>query len=87
MQKDISRIEKLCRNNTKRLINLEIDMNQKFEIVNKRFDIVNNNIAKILTVQNKMFEELSSKLDKHIQVNNVEHKKFDYEIASIKMAL
>ena len=52
----------------------------------KRLDIISNvNMAQILNEQTKTRIEINKKLDDFIKINEVEHKKFEYEIAKLKM--
>ena len=63
-------------------------MDKGFEEVNNKLDIVvNSNIAQILVAQTKNTKELNEKIDKYIEKNETEHKKFDYEIADTRIKL
>ena len=63
-------------------------MDKGFEQVNNKLDIVvNSNIAQILIAQTKNTKELNEKIDKYIEKNETEHKKFDYEIADTRMKI
>ena len=68
-------------------------MDQRFAKIENKLDIITNtNLAQIL---NKLTEtkeevaetkeELTNKLDKHIEKNEFEHKKFDYQLAEMKI--
>ena len=63
-------------------------MNDGFKELNDKLDILSNsNMAQILSVQTQNTKEINKKLDKYIEKNEVEHKKFDYEISDTKMKL
>ena len=63
-------------------------MDKGFAEVNNKLDILtNSNMAQILMSQNQSTKEMNEKLDKYITQNEIEHKKFDYEIAETKMKL
>lgn len=63
-------------------------MNDGFKELNDKLDILSNsNMARILSVQTQNTKEINKKLDKYIEKNEVEHKKFDYEISDTKMKL
>ena len=67
-------------------INDKVD--KGFEDVNNRLDVLtNSNLAQILKTQTQSAKEITEKLDKYIVQNERDHKKFDYEIADIKMKL
>ena len=68
-------------------------MDERFAKIEDKLDIMTNtNLAQIL---NKLTdtksevtetkEELTSKLDKHIEKNEFEHKRFDYNLAELKL--
>ena len=63
-------------------------MDKGFEDINNKLDILkNSNMAQILNAQTQNTKEITEKLDKYIEKNEVEHKKFEYDIADIKMKL
>ena len=71
-----------------RMDKMEQRMDKGFEQVNNKLDIVvNSNIAQILIAQTKNTKELNEKIDKYIERNETEHKKFDYEIADTRMKI
>ena len=41
----------------------------------------------ILSVQTQNTKEINKKLDKYIEKNETEHKRFDYEIADTRMKI
>ena len=68
-------------------------MDERFARIEDKLDIMTNtNLAQIL---NKLTEtkaevtetkeELTIKLDKHIEINEFEHKKFDYKLADMEL--
>lgn len=63
-------------------------MENGFAEVNNKLDVLaNSNMAQILISQTQSTKEINEKLDKYIAKNEIEHKKFDYEIADTKMKL
>ena len=63
-------------------------MDNGFAEVNNKLDVLaNSNMAQILISQTQSTKEINEKLDKYIAKNEIEHKKFDYEIADTKMKL
>jgi len=44
-------------------------------------------MAQMLLNQTKSMKDMNQKLDKYTQKNEVEHKKFDYEISDLNMKL
>ena len=61
-------------------------INTGFKEINNKLDILtNSNMAQILSVQTQTTKEINRKIDKYIEKNEVEHKKFDYEISETKM--
>ena len=64
----------------------QVGMKQIQNEILKRLDIISNvNMAQILNEQTKTRIEINKKLDDFIKINEVEHKKFEYEIAKLKM--
>lgn len=49
--------------------------------------ITNSNMAQMLLIQTNSIKEINQKLDKYIEKNEVEHKKFDYEISNLNVKL
>ena len=72
--------------------NVKTELNEKFDSVNGRLDRLENkvdimanvNVAKILEQQTQMRQELNNKIDQYMLQNNLEHKKFDYQIEKKK---
>ena len=71
-------------------------MSDQIDQNNKKLDLmINTNVAQILTEESKTrlevrkiankLDEVNEKLDKHIEQNEAEHQRFDYEIAELKM--
>lgn len=61
-------------------------MDQRFAKIENKLDIITNtNLAQILNKLTETKEELSNKLDKHIEKNEFEHKKFDYQLADMEL--
>ena len=68
-------------------------MDQRFARIENKLDIMTNtNMAQILSkltetkeevAQTK--EEITNKLDKHIEKNEFEHKRFDYKLAEMEL--
>ena len=68
-------------------------MDQRFTRIENKLDIMTNtNMAQILSkltetkeevAQTK--EEITNKLDKHIEKNEFEHKRFDYKLAEMEL--
>lgn len=44
-------------------------------------------MAQMLLIQTNSIKEINQKLDKYIEKNEVEHKKFDYEISNLNVKL
>ena len=56
--------------------------------INNKLDVItNSNMAQILSAQTNNMKQMNQKLDKYIEKNEVEHKKFDYEISNLEMNL
>ena len=68
-------------------------INQKLTQIEDKLDIMTNtNLAQVLNTVTEtkqevkeIKEELIDKLDKHIEENELEHKKFDYKLAEMKL--
>ena len=74
IEKQVSKIES-------RLETLEVELKK----TNEKLDqTINVNIAKLLNEQTEMRKEFNEKLDKAILQNNVEHKRFAYQIAELE---
>lgn len=67
--------------------NVKFDsIDDQFAKINDKLNIMSNiNMAKILEHQVETRKELNEKIDKLILQNNVEHKKFAYQIAQLEM--
>ena len=95
MDKKFDEIDKRFDKVDKKFIDVNDKMNEGFSRMDKGFAEVNNkldiltnsNMAQILMSQNQSTKEMNEKLDKYITQNEIEHKKFDYEIAETKMKL
>ena len=68
-------------------MNVKFDsIDDQFAKINDKLNIMSNiNMAKILEHQVETRKELNEKIDKLILQNNVEHKKFAYQIAQLEM--
>ena len=77
----------------KKFKDLEDKMNQNFKRVEDKLDVVTNtNMAQILTTLNETRvelteakEEITAKLDEHIEKNEFEHKTFDCRLADLEI--
>ena len=71
--------------------NAHFNFNPKYrycpEFQNDYGEPISSNIAQILIAQTKNTKELNEKIDKYIEKNETEHKKFDYEIADTRMKI
>lgn len=77
IEKQVSKIPKI----ESRLETLEVELKK----TNEKLDqTINVNIAKLLNEQTEMRKEFNEKLDKAILQNNVEHKRFAYQIAELE---
>ena len=82
---DLQKVEKELKDQVK---DLRGDVHGLENYIKGELHIIKNvNMAKILEVQLQMMEELeriNKELGKHIQKNEVQHKKFEYEIVDLK---
>ena len=77
----------------KKFKDLEDKMDQNFKRVEDKLDVVTNtNMAQILTILNETRaelteakEEITAKLDEHIEKNEFEHKTFDCRLADLEI--
>lgn len=77
----------------KKFKDLEDKMDQNFKRVEDKLDVVTNtNMAQILTTLNETRvelteakEEITAKLDEHIEKNEFEHKTFDCRLADLEI--
>ena len=68
-------------------------MDQRFARIENKLDIMTNtNMAQILSKLTetkeevaRTKEEITNKLDKHIEKNEFEHKRFDYKLAEMEL--
>lgn len=79
------KIDKVEENLNARIDIVEEKLNGRMDSIENKMDIMANvNIARILENQIEMRKELNNKIDHYILQNNLEHKKFAYQIARLE---